>query len=157
MEQSRDLLYGSPEGSDWEDENGPYMRPWYIAINQLGNHGTIIVLDLKSRHLWMEDLEGGWTTDPGLGTAAKDHKQVSKNRNAFEKVPSRPVDVVLEDLMRKFVELEWVPGMPPPETGDLSADTYKRLYLEDGWPDAFNGTAFDIARHAFEDAKRSSL
>lgn len=109
LEQSRDPLYGSPESSDWEDENGPYMRPWYVAINQLGKHGTIIVLDLKTRQLWMEDQEGGGTSDPGL-RGMGEHRQVSKNRNAFDNVPSRRVDVVLEDLMRRFVTLEWVPG-----------------------------------------------
>lgn len=153
LAQSRDPLYGSPEGSDWADENGPYMRPWYVALNQLGNHGTIMVLDLKSRHLWMEDQEGPWTTDPELRDAAGEHHPISKNRNAFENVPSRPVDVVLKDLMRKFVELEWVPGMPSPGSRDWSAYTYKRLYLEHGWPDNFNGTAFDIARQAVEDEK----
>ena len=37
--------------------------------------------------------------------------------------------------------------------GDLTADTYKRLYLEHGWPDNFNGSAFDAAREAFEAEK----
>ena len=152
LEQSRDPLYGSPDESDWADGNGPYMRPWYVAVNQLGNHGTVMVLDLKSRQLWMEDQEGGGTSDPGL-QHVKDYRQVSKNRNAFENVPSRRVDVVLKDLMRRFVELEWLPGGYYPGNGDYTADTYKSLYLAHGWPDNFNGTAFDIARQAFEEAK----
>ena len=153
LEQSRDPLYGSPDpDGDWEDENGPYMRPWYVAVNQLGNHGTVMVLDLKTRRLWMEDQEGGWTSDPGLRDIGE-YRQVSENRNAFENVPSRRVDVVLKDLMRKFEEVEWVPGGFYPGTGDLTADVYKSLYLEHGWPDNFNGSGFHVARLAFEDAK----
>lgn len=75
------------------------------------------------------------------------------NLNAFENVPGRLADVVLRDLMRRFVELEWVLGGYYPGMGDLTADTSERLYLQHGWPDNFNGSAFDAAREAFEDEK----
>jgi hypothetical protein len=35
------------ETRGWDDENGPYMRPWYAALTQVGNHGSVMVLDTK--------------------------------------------------------------------------------------------------------------
>lgn len=32
----------------WEHERGPYMRPWYAALTNVGNHGSVMVLDTKT-------------------------------------------------------------------------------------------------------------
>lgn len=32
---------------DWDDESGPYMRPWYAALSEIGNHGSVVFLDTK--------------------------------------------------------------------------------------------------------------
>ena len=112
LDRLHDPLYASSESSGREDENGPDMRPWDIVINRPGNHGTIMVLDLKTRQLRMEDQEGGGTSDPGLWVLGE-HRQASENRNALENVPSPRVDVVLRDLMPRFVTLEWVSKRKP--------------------------------------------
>jgi hypothetical protein len=48
LEQSRDPFYAGPSDTDWNDENGPYMRPDYVALSALGNHGTVLVLNLAN-------------------------------------------------------------------------------------------------------------
>lgn len=45
--QSRDPGFASPEGG-FDDENGEYMRPWEICINECGNHGTMMFLDTRN-------------------------------------------------------------------------------------------------------------
>lgn len=32
----------------WDDEDGPYMRPWYVTLTDCGNHGSIMILDTKT-------------------------------------------------------------------------------------------------------------
>jgi hypothetical protein len=36
---------------NWDDESGPYMRPWYVALTGVGNHGSVMVLDTKNCEL----------------------------------------------------------------------------------------------------------
>lgn len=45
--QSRDPGYADPEG-DFDDENGPYVKPWVLVLNECGNHGSIMYLNTRN-------------------------------------------------------------------------------------------------------------
>ncbi len=45
--QSRDPDYVSPEG-DYEEENGNYVMPWVLVLNECGNHGSIMYFDTRN-------------------------------------------------------------------------------------------------------------
>ena len=53
LEESRDPLYAGVDPKDesvgWEDEDGQYMRPWYVPLSRLGNHGVVLILNMKNR------------------------------------------------------------------------------------------------------------
>lgn len=49
-EDSRDPLWLSPdETKGWGEKDGPYMRPWYMPLNTLGNHGSMMIISMRSR------------------------------------------------------------------------------------------------------------
>lgn len=50
LRQSRDPDFASPEG-DYEEENGKYVMPWVLVLNECGNHGSIMYFDTRnSKH-----------------------------------------------------------------------------------------------------------
>jgi hypothetical protein len=69
LSRSRDPLYCRVDPQDkavgWDDEYGQYMKPSYLALNQLGNHGTLLILNTENRHLWVIAEQTG-SSDPGL-------------------------------------------------------------------------------------------
>ena len=56
LEESRDPLYAGVNPKDesvgWDDEYGQYMRPWYVPLSRLGNHGSVLILNMKNRELY---------------------------------------------------------------------------------------------------------
>ncbi|KAK4622308.1 hypothetical protein CLAFUW4_07351 [Fulvia fulva] len=73
IEQGRDPFYASPQGEDYEAENGPYMRPWFTPLSNMGNHQSVIVYDARLHRIWIVDQEGWGTTDPGLRAEYRKH------------------------------------------------------------------------------------
>ena len=45
LESSRDPFGVNPDGWSYYSERGPYMRPWQVALNAVGNHGAVLLLD----------------------------------------------------------------------------------------------------------------
>ena len=45
LESSRDPFGAKPDAGSYYSERGPYMRPWQVALNAAGNHGTVFLLD----------------------------------------------------------------------------------------------------------------
>ena len=45
LEQSRDPFHTKPDGWSYYSEKGPYMRPWQVALNAVGAHGAVSLLD----------------------------------------------------------------------------------------------------------------
>ena len=45
LEQSRDPFHVKPDGRSYYSERGPYMRPWQVALNAVGDHGAVFLLD----------------------------------------------------------------------------------------------------------------
>jgi hypothetical protein len=151
LEESRDPLYAGVNVLDkdveWNDEHGQYMQPWYLPLNRLGNHGVVLILNLKNIHLWVIDQESG-CADRALEDV---HGKKTHNTNSLDQYPSRPARDVLKDFIRNFRDLEWIPGGLFP--GNHEYDQYKRLYLEHGWPSKFDAEAFNKSRIAFEEAE----
>lgn len=66
-----------------------------------------------------------------------------------ENAASRLARDALRDYIRRFRTLEWIPGGR--FNGTWDGDEYVRLYKENGWPESFNSTAFNIAREQWEE------
>ncbi|PWY88276.1 hypothetical protein BO70DRAFT_359725 [Aspergillus heteromorphus CBS 117.55] len=143
VEQGRDPFYGSPSEENFEDEDGPYMRPWVTPLSLLGNHGSAIVYDTRQHHIWIIDQEGWSSTDPAL-EGVEDGEPDSINRNYFAHIANRPAGDVLRDMVRWYRELKELPGGT--EYSDLCWDHWdmdlKSLFEKNGWPDNFDGDAF---------------
>ena len=45
LEQSRDPFHVKPDGRSYYSERGPYMRPWQVALNAVGDNGAVFLLD----------------------------------------------------------------------------------------------------------------
>ncbi|KAI0475387.1 hypothetical protein GGR56DRAFT_695075 [Xylariaceae sp. FL0804] len=152
------------ERRGWDGEDGPYMRPWYATLSSCGNHGSIMVLDTKNDRMWLIDQLGG-STDPAFWDAPP--LPPARNRNALEQYPSRPAGEFLRDVIARFRSLEgeksiliaqivqWIPGsLYGPNDGLYGGDdhrpyeAFRQLYLDCGWPDAFDPLEFDRRRLA---------
>ncbi|OJK04323.1 hypothetical protein ASPACDRAFT_73967 [Aspergillus aculeatus ATCC 16872] len=145
VEQGRDPFYGSPSDPYFEDEDGPYMRPWVTPLTQLGNHGSVIVYDARRHFIWIIDQEGWSTTDLAL-QEVEEREPMSANRNSFEHIPHRPAGDVLRDIVRWYHALDEVPngGDGWDEWSALEEAQVRGLYQKNGWPDAFDGEAFEV-------------
>lgn len=143
VELGRDPYYISPEDPGFDDEDGPYMRPWVTPLSRLGNHGSVIIYDAMEHKIWILDQIDWWTTDPALEGVPR-AVSTSRNRNNFDHVPSRPAFEVLEDIRRWYHTLEVLPGQ-----GELSYLEWNdpemnlaSIYRKNGWPDNFDGDGF---------------
>ncbi|KAI0154672.1 hypothetical protein GGR57DRAFT_107916 [Xylariaceae sp. FL1272] len=153
----------------WDDEDGPYMRPWYVTLTEVGNHGSVMILDTKTYEMWLIN-QGGGTSDPAL-EGVPGRNITTANENDLNLTPSRPAAEFLRDMISRFRTLEWIPGglyntgadaesssdgteeAANAEDGDddILSDrkyynNYKQLYEECGWPDKFNPLLFDKKR-----------
>jgi hypothetical protein len=108
-----------------------------------------MILNVKNFKLWTIDQELG-TADPALKDV--EAKGDDRNYNSLDNYPSRPANLALKDYMQKFRDLEWMPGGLYNDSWE--GDNYARLYSENGWPSAFNRTAFMIAREQWEEYER---
>jgi hypothetical protein len=49
LERNRDPGFKDPGLSkSWEEEGGPYARPWVLVVNECGNHGSILHFDTRN-------------------------------------------------------------------------------------------------------------
>ena len=60
LEQSRDPFHAKPDGWSYYSERGPYMRPWQVALNAVGNYGAVFLLDT-----WTSELRKPGQIVPG--------------------------------------------------------------------------------------------
>ena len=49
-----DPFYADPEGG-FDDENGQYVRPWVLPLNDMGNHGSVMFFDTRTGKLLISD------------------------------------------------------------------------------------------------------
>ncbi|CAI6091891.1 unnamed protein product [Clonostachys chloroleuca] len=146
VEEARDPFYGDPRyEAGFEEEDGPYMRQWVTPLSLMGNHQSVIVYDVRRHRIWIIDQEGWSSSDPAL-EGAESMPTVSLNRNAFEHLPSRPAAAVLKDINTWYRRLTILPGGGD-DTGS-EWDHYDMdlpsIYRNNGWPDRFDGEAFEV-------------
>lgn len=132
----------------WGAENGPYIRPWFAVLSEIGNHGAFMCLNTKNWHMWLVYQLGG-TADPALkGLPSRPEKP---NRNDLENEHSRPAVDLLRDIIQRFKSLEWLPG-------GLYSDEWpnyspmKKHYEDAGWPDKFDPATFNRLRLEYDKA-----
>ncbi|KAH6649185.1 hypothetical protein BKA67DRAFT_662099 [Truncatella angustata] len=108
------LLAGDGGTTDWGDESGPYIRPWHAPLSQLGNHGSVMVLDTRNYRMWrIGQLDSlGSTQDPALQGQPFMGSGL-KNMNDLEGYPSRAAPEFIQDMISRFRGLEWIPGGLP--------------------------------------------
>ncbi|KAH6889382.1 hypothetical protein B0T10DRAFT_404645 [Thelonectria olida] len=143
VEQGRDPFYADPKGENFDDEEGPYMRPWVTPLSRMGNHDSVIIYDARDDRIWIIDQEGWDSTDPAL-RGVKDGRQKSPNEMAFDHIPSRRAGYVLRDIDNLYRNLEVLPGGGE-ETGlewNPSDIDLVALYRKNGWPENFDGDGF---------------
>ncbi|TGO21917.1 hypothetical protein BPAE_0193g00030 [Botrytis paeoniae] len=143
--QSRDPGFASPEGG-FDDENGEYMRPWEICINECGNHGTMMFLDTRNGHITMEGQDSGDSEDPGVYNFSGGLR--SRNRNSHEHLPSRHARELFEDFTNRLLKLHWIPSSEDRRMlseWDEEYEDLRLLFRTYGWPHNFNHTSFDSA------------
>jgi hypothetical protein len=140
---NEDPLYalGGDGVKGFDEDGGRYMKPDYVCLSMLGNHGTTMILNVKNFKLWTINQETG-NADPALADVQA--KGDDSNYNSLDNYPSRAANLALKDYQQKFRDLEWMPGGH--YNGSWDGDNYARLYRENGWPSMFNRTAFKIAR-----------
>ncbi|KAF4547461.1 E3 ubiquitin-protein ligase listerin-like protein [Elsinoe fawcettii] len=176
------------KSKDWNDEGGPYMRPWYATLTNCGNKGSIMIYNTKTDHIWLLNQLGGTTDRAFQGMSTLGPRPA--NLNDLNQYPSRPACIFMDELITNFRSLHYIPGglYPPghyqsasrtspitfsdplspispsdPDFGTSSRPTcgeemscthdqhwsnFRALYIECGWPHAFNPLLFHRLRKA---------
>lgn len=107
-----------------------YMRPWHVTLNSIGNHGT--VLFLNTHNFTISQTCFGNVCD--------------FRHNAIP---------YLRNMINNFKTLKWMPGGLYSGDHDKERYTaYRDLYIEAGWPDAFDREQFEISRKNYETERR---
>lgn len=140
------LCHGASE-EDVENGDGPYMCPWMTALSQMGEHTSVIIYDARRHRIWIPDPVDDCSRDPALYDVPNQTPE-SENGNKFEHLPSRPAGDVLRDIARWYRELEVLPGGGEDSCIEFEWDAgrldVKGLYQMHGWPDNFDGDAFQV-------------
>ena len=107
-----------------------YMRPWHVTLNSIGNRGT--VLFLNTHNFTISQTCFGNVCD--------------FRHNAIP---------YLRNMIKNFKTLKWMPGGLYSEDHDKERYTaYRDLYIEAGWPDAFDREEFEKLRKNYETERR---
>jgi hypothetical protein len=151
-------------------QNGEYVRPWVLVLNECGNRVSIMYLDTKTSkrqtsalliqirecsnsftgHISMKLRDQASTADPVFqGQNIINTSPPSKNRSSIEHLPSRPAKELFEDSMNRLITLEWIPfNQYAPgiiHKGYREYEELKLLIQSYSWPETFDGAAFDAA------------
>lgn len=171
VEQSRDPLYLRPKGG-FDDEEGEYMRPWFTPLSGTKQRWPGMICDAREHVIWITDKTTGCSTDPvlcpgyfgeevvkevveeeGFDVVEEltdlERRHAAQNCYNLEAVRSRDASEVLRDVNRWYRELKETPGQLRPwgnyTPGWEEPETIRALCLNHGWPDNFDGEAFEIA------------
>lgn len=107
-----------------------YMRPWHVTLNSIGNHGTVLFLNIHNFTI---------------------------SQTCFGNICDFRHNAIpyLRNMINNFKTLNWIPGgLYPPDHDNERYAAYQKLYLEAGWSDAFDGEKFDRSRRNYEAEKR---
>ena len=141
----RDPLCLSPEGDDFNAENGPYMQPWTTPLSRLGNHQSVLLYDAHEHRIWIVDQIDMQSTDPALKDVPASPR-TSTNQNSFRHLPSRDATTVLRDINTWYRTLKVLPGGGETSGGEWSEwdIDLRDLYRKHGWPGDFDSDAFEV-------------
>lgn len=94
----------------------------------------------------LEDFYGG-SLDP-VFSGRRNGSPSSVNQNSIDNLPSRPAKEMLEDFMNRHQTLEWTPFYLNAyrifREGEPHHAELKQLFEYYGWPDNFDGPAFEV-------------
>ncbi|KAK8036584.1 hypothetical protein PG991_001721 [Apiospora marii] len=163
VEDGRDPFLLGPEGDDYEDPNGPYMRPWFTPLSAAQADGQCLVYDARGDRLWMLDNETRHNEDPGLRRGARSAPprelavmqwpnggEVKVLLTDIDREPARGATEALRDIDKRFrthrvPRVDDVDDSPEwSDDRDVHDMTLAELYARHGWPDNFDGDAFDV-------------
>ncbi|KAF8851553.1 hypothetical protein BDZ45DRAFT_707844 [Acephala macrosclerotiorum] len=162
LEQSRDPDYVCPTG-DYEEENGKYVMPWMLVLNECGNHGSIMYFNTRNSHITMvwQGGAGGGCADPYFRGKTNTGEEESHeiNHNRIEGFPSRPAKDLFADFTNRLMTLEWIPfnTYGPRIFDEQSKDEYpdlKLLFQTYGWPGELDSEGFDAASRRWKEFNR---
>lgn len=128
--------------------NGRYIQPWQTPLFKVSSSAApLIVYDARQHVIWMLDQLSGGSADPALADEPW-APRTSSNQNDFQHIPSRSAGAVLRDIKAGLKSLTYVPGGgTQSDFGGLwDADAFRELYQTNGWPNHFDGDAFEVAR-----------
>jgi hypothetical protein len=96
--------------------------------------------------MMLEDFYGG-SLDP-VFIGRRGGSPSSVNQNSIDNLPSRPAKEMLEDFMNRHQTLQWIPFYLYQHSIFREGETHhaelRQLFEYYGWPDDFDGPAFDI-------------
>jgi len=131
-------------------ESDDYMYPWITPLSRLGGYWGVVLYDAREHRVW---IVGGYqweSGDPALQQARIMDNGDSGKRWDFEaEIPSRDASAVLRDINQEYRTLQALPcGKDTsegwPETTESDKYGLKALYQKHGWPDHFDGDAFEV-------------
>ncbi|KAL1608187.1 hypothetical protein SLS60_003126 [Paraconiothyrium brasiliense] len=131
-EERMDFSDGASEGSSefWNDEDDLGETREVDAMVE--DQSEIIDYDEGFEHV--EELEE-WERQEAAAV---------NNQNSLEPVRSRPAGDVLRDINSLYRALKELPGQGEYNSGWMEPAVLKPLYLQNGWPDKFNGEQFEV-------------
>lgn len=104
----------------------------------------------------LEDFYGG-SLDP-VFSGRTEGSPSSVNQNSIDNLPSRPAKEMLEDFMNRHQTLQWIPFYLNAYRifleGEPEHDELKHLFEYYGWPDNFDGPAFDVGANRWRTFNR---
>ncbi|CZR60775.1 uncharacterized protein PAC_10671 [Phialocephala subalpina] len=162
LEQSRDPDYVDPTGG-YDEENGKYVMPWMLVLNECGNHGSIMYFNTRNSKITMvwQGGAGGGCADPYFwgkhSSGDEDPHEINDNR--IEQFPSRPATDLFADFTNRLMTLEWIPfnTYGPRIVDEHSKDEYpdlKLLFETYGWPGELDAEGFDAASRRWKEFNR---
>lgn len=99
----------------------------------------------------MECLTGGSTDPFFFGKPKNPYPEPPANQNAYDYLPSRPFRLLFDEFMLRYQTLEWIPferhgyNVRWPDEKNPNYAELKVLFETYGWPENFDGEAFDGA------------
>ncbi|KAK4445490.1 hypothetical protein QBC34DRAFT_472410 [Podospora aff. communis PSN243] len=145
VKQGRFPFYGEPE-EVW------MLRGWQTPLSCLGNHGTVVLYDVRRDVVGMIDHESGRSMDRNLGLGESDALDVEGlegvemgNARDYDAFQGRRAENVLRDMNQWFEELVETPwGYEEVDRFFWDAELVIPIYRKHGWPgDDFDGDAFE--------------
>ncbi|WPG99961.1 Hypothetical protein R9X50_00278400 [Acrodontium crateriforme] len=137
--------------SDWGDDSstGGYNESENSQTSSDSWSGSEDLTDeldqLRQDQQEQVDFDEGFEVIDDQEQREAEHETRSINTNSFAHIKSRPAGDVLCDINRWYRELKELPGQGEYSNGPWrEAKILKSAYIQNGWPDNFDGDAFDI-------------